>query len=266
MIWASLTEAAVAILATAEPAAKVALTQQAAADWQSGRIRAVGANRPPDRPARPDRPQTLPPNRMPKRRLGGVAGKIAMLHALAHIELNAIDLAWDIIARFATSPLPGPFFDDWVVVAREEAQHFAALAELLRDQGSAYGTLPAHDGLWEAAQKTADDLLARLAIVPMTLEARALDTAPASIARLAAAGETAIAAVLQGILEDEISHVEAGVRWFRHLCDANGLDPARHYQAIAGAHFTKGLKAPFNRAARDRAGFPPAYYEPLAKE
>ncbi|PKU25211.1 DUF455 domain-containing protein [Telmatospirillum siberiense] len=236
----------------------------AATAWRAETIRSLGAVRPPDRPARPARPQTLPPNRMPKRRLGGAGGRIAMLHALAHIELNAIDLAWDIIARFATPDLPRAFLDDWVVVAQEEARHFTALDELLGELGSAYGALPAHDGLWEAAQKTSDDLLARLAIVPMTLEARALDTAPATIARLAAAGETAIVSVLEKILEDEISHVEAGVRWFRHLCETTGLDPARHYQAIAGAHFTKGLKAPFNRAACDRAGFPPAYYEPLA--
>lgn len=264
MTSSSLTEAARIVLEAAAPADKVRLTEAAAADWRSGIIRTLGTVRPPDRPARPAEPQTLPPKRMPKRRLGGEGGKIAMLHALAHIELNAIDLGWDIVARFADRDLPKAFFDDWVAVAEEEARHFAGLESLLGDQGSRYGALPAHDGLWEAAQKTSGDLLERLAVIPMTLEARALDTAPATIARLGEAGETAIVAVLDTILEDEIAHVAAGVRWFDHLCQAAGRDPAQHYQTIVRAHFTKGLKAPFNRAARDRAGFPPAYYEPLA--
>ncbi|HXP97587.1 MAG TPA: ferritin-like domain-containing protein [Telmatospirillum sp.] len=260
----SLTEAVLATLSAAEPAEKVRLTTVAAVNWRSGAIGALGTALPPDRPARPSRPLTLPPNKMPKRRLGGMDGKIAMLHALAHIELNAIDLACDMVARFAASALPRAFFDDWITVAEEEGRHFTGLESLLRDLGSHYGALPAHDGLWEAAQKTSDDLLARLAIVPMTLEARALDTAPATIARLREMGETAIVTVLNGILNDEIAHVATGVRWFDHLCKAADLDPARHYQAIVRAHFTKGLKAPFNRQARDHAGFPPAYYEPLA--
>lgn len=264
MTSTSLTEAALAVLDAAEPADKVRLTDRAAANWRSGIIRTLGAARPPDRPARPSEPRTLPPRQMPKRGLGGEGGKIAMLHALAHIELNAIDLGWDIVARFADGHLPKAFFDDWVGVAEEEARHFAALETLLGGLGTHYGALPAHDGLWEAAQKTSGDLLARLAVIPMTLEARALDTAPATIARLRQDGETAIVTVLDGILEDEVAHVAAGVRWFDHLCRAAGLDPARHYQTIVRTHFTKGLKAPFNREARDRAGFPPAYYEPLA--
>jgi uncharacterized ferritin-like protein (DUF455 family) len=261
----SLTEAALAVLNAAEPADKVRLSAMTAAAWRSGNLQTLGAARPPDRPARPSEPQTLPPKQMPKRRLGGEGGKIAMLHALAHIELNAIDLGWDIVARFADQGLPKAFFDDWVAVAMEEARHFAALETLLETLGSYYGALPAHDGLWEAAQKTSGDLLARLAIIPMSLEARALDTAPSTIARLTEAGESSIVAVLNPILEDEIVHVAAGVRWFNHLCQAAGLAPASHYQQIVRAHFTKGLKAPFNREARDRAGFPPAYYEPLAR-
>jgi uncharacterized ferritin-like protein (DUF455 family) len=259
-----LTEAALAVLCAADPAEKVRLTAEVAANWQSGVIRSLGNARPPDRPARPERPLTLAPGKMPRRRLGGESGKIAMLHALAHIELNAIDLGWDIIARFADCNLPKSFFDDWVTLAQEEARHFAGLQGLLTGLGSGYGALPVHDGLWDAAQKTSHDLMSRLALIPMTLEARALDTAPATIARLEAAGETTIVAVLNGILEDEITHVATGVRWFNHLCDATGQDPARQYQMIVSTHFTKGLKPPFNRNARDRANFPPAYYEPLA--
>jgi uncharacterized ferritin-like protein (DUF455 family) len=260
----SLTDAALSVLNAAEPAEKVRLTAASAANWRSGLISTLGTAHPPDRPARPPFPETLPPKRMPRRRLGGEAGKIAMLHALAHIELNAIDLGWDIVARFSDHDLPKAFFDDWVTVAEEEARHFSGLQGLLIALGSDYGALPAHDGLWEAAQKTAGDLLARLAVIPMTLEARALDTAPSTIERLRAAGESAVVTVLDGILEDEVAHVAAGVRWFEHGCHAAGFTPAPHYQSIVRAHFPKGLKAPFNRAARDRAGFPPSYYEPLA--
>jgi uncharacterized ferritin-like protein (DUF455 family) len=261
---ASLTEVARAVLSAGEPTNKVRLTEIGAENWRSGTIRTLGTVRPPDRPARPAHPQTLPPKQMPKRRLGGEGGRVAMLHALAHIELNAIDLGWDIVARFADQNLPSAFFDDWVKVAEEEARHFAGLEILLVDLGSHYGALPAHDGLWEAAHKTAGDLLARLAVIPMTLEARALDTAPATIARLKEAGEISIVTVLESILEDEISHVAAGVKWFNHLCERANIEPAGHYQKIIRTHFTKGLKAPFNHIARERAQFPAAYYEPLA--
>ncbi|MDR3439019.1 ferritin-like domain-containing protein [Telmatospirillum sp.] len=260
----SLTDAALAVLSAGLPADKVRLTDMAAMAWQRGEMTGIGHARPPGRPARPDEPPTLPPRQMPKRRLGGENGKIAMLHALAHIELNAIDLAWDIIVRFTHLAPPKDFFDDWVTVAREEARHFAALDTLLHQLGSRYGALPAHDGLWEAAEKTADDILSRLAVVPMTLEARALDTAPATIARLRNDGEDAIVAVLDSILEDEIGHVATGVRWFTRLCLETGTDPVQRYQVTISQHFTKGLKAPFNRAARDRAGLRPAFYEPLA--
>jgi uncharacterized ferritin-like protein (DUF455 family) len=260
----TLAERAVTVLTAADPGDKVRLSQQAALSWRRGELAGIGRCPPPDRPARPDLPVTLAPKHMPRRRLGGPAGKLAMIHALAHIELNAIDLAWDIIARFADPALPQGFYDDWVAVAVEEAAHFAALAGLLADQGSFYGALPAHDGLWEAAEKTAHDLTERLAVIPMTLEARALDTAPATIARLHEAGETQVTAVLSTILADEIGHVAAGVRWFEALCRTRGDDPVARYQAIIRRHFPKGLKAPFNHPARARAAFPLAYWEPLA--
>ena len=260
----SLAERAVAVLTAADPDDKVRLSDQAALAWRRGELAGIGCCPPPDRPARPDLPVTLAPKHMPRRRLGGPAGKVAMIHALAHIELNAIDLAWDIIARFAAPALPAAFYDDWVTVAADEAAHFAALADLLPAVGSFYGALPAHDGLWEAADKTAHDLIERLAVIPMTLEARALDTAPATIARLQEAGEAQVTAVLSTILEDEIGHVAAGVRWFETLCRTRGDDPIARYHAIIRRHFPKGLKAPFNQAARARANFPPAYWEPLA--
>ena len=202
---------------------------------------------------------------MPKRRnFGSSAGRLALLHALAHIELNAIDLAWDIVARFAGADLPREFYADWVGVAAEEAEHFALLAQRLEALGSRYGALPAHDGLWEAAAATANDLLARLAVVPLVLEARGLDVTPEMRLRLERAGDAESAAILDRIYRDEIGHVAVGVRWFELLCRARGLDPAATYRDRVRCYFAGALKPPFNREARDRAGFPAAYYEPLA--
>jgi uncharacterized ferritin-like protein (DUF455 family) len=201
---------------------------------------------------------------MPKRRaFGSQAGRIALLHALAHIELNAIDLGWDIVARFSDADLPRAFFDDWVGVAAEEACHFELLANRLGDLGARYGDLPAHDGLWEAAAATADDLLARLAVVPLVLEARGLDVTPEMIARLERVGDTPSAAILRRIYRDEIGHVAIGFRWFERLCRGRGLVPEEVFQNRVRRSFKGDLKPPFNREARSAAGFPPHYYEPL---
>jgi uncharacterized ferritin-like protein (DUF455 family) len=202
---------------------------------------------------------------MPKRRrFGSRAGHIALLHALAHIELNAIDLAWDIVARFAGPGLPRQFADEWAGVAAEEAEHFALLAARLEALGAGYGELPAHDGLWEAAAATAHELLARLAVVPLVLEARGLDVTPAMIQRLERAGDTESATVLDRIYRDEIGHVGVGARWFERLCRAAEVDAAATFQDRVGRYFKGALKPPFNRAARDAAGFPVGWYEPIA--
>lgn len=202
---------------------------------------------------------------MPKRRnFGTPAGRIALLHALAHIELNAIDLAWDVIARFASAERQREFYDDWVGVAAEEAEHFALLADRLAALGSAYGELPAHDGLWEAAAETSDDLLARLAVVPLVLEARGLDVTPEMILRLERAGDRDSAAILQRVYQDEIGHVAVGARWFERLCREHGLDPQAAFHDRVRRYFKGVLKAPFNRDARDLAGLTAGYYEPLA--
>jgi uncharacterized ferritin-like protein (DUF455 family) len=225
----------------------------------------VGCAMPPPRPARPERPALLPPRDMPKRRnFGSQSGRIALLHALAHIELNAIDLAWDLVARFAAADLPREYFDDWVGVAAEEAEHFGLLSDRLVGLGSGYGALPAHDGLWEAAAATAHDLLARLAVVPLVLEARGLDVTPEMRLRLERAGDPESAAILDRIYRDEIGHVGAGSRWFAWLCCERGEDPAAVFHDKVPRYFTGALKPPFNRTARDEAGFPAAYYEPLA--
>ncbi len=204
---------------------------------------------------------------MPKRRAGGAtASRIALLHALAHIELNAIDLAWDTVARFAAAELPRDFYDDWVGVAAEEAKHHALIAERLAALGAAYGDLPAHDGLWQVAAATAQDLLARLAVVPLVLEARGLDVTPTMIDRLERADDAASAAVLRIVYADEIGHVAVGRRWFEWLCAIRALPPAATYQRLVRQHFKGALKPPFNRAGREAAGFGAMFYEPLAAD
>ena len=259
-----LAQAAVSVLTAAEPSEKVRLSRALAQRWRAGGM-AVGAATPPTRPARPERPVLLPPREMKRRRnLAAVAGRIALLHALAHVELNAIDLAWDLVARFANPGLPRDFFDDWVTVAAEEAEHFALLDARLAALGGAYGDLPAHDGLWESAAATAHDLVARLAVVPLVLEARGLDVSPEMIHRLERAGDPDSAALLARIYDDEIGHVAAGARWFAFVCRTRGLDPEATFADRVRRHFKGLVKPPFNKAARERAGFPAAYYEPLA--
>jgi uncharacterized ferritin-like protein (DUF455 family) len=256
--------AAVSVLETADPAEKAALSHGLAEAWRTGKLAPAFDRPPPDRPARPARPELRLPKDMPKRKAGGSATKrIALLHALAHIELNAIDLAWDLIARFGTAETPRGFFDDWVKVADEEALHFSLLQARLAELGAGYGDLPAHDGLWEAATTTAGDLLARLAIVPLVLEARGLDVTPATVAEMERAGDAATAAVLQRIYQDEIGHVAAGMRWFAHFCAADGLEPEAQWRHLVKTYFRGVLKPPFNDTARAAAGMPAAFYSTL---
>ncbi len=263
----TLAAAAAAVLGTADARGKAAASRDAAARWRAREFAGIGAAAAPERPARPPRPELKLPREMPKRRGAGTKEtRIALLHAVAHIELNAIDLAWDIVARFAPcapgalTELPREFFDDWVRVGDDEARHFLLLAERLEALGAAYGDLPAHDGLWQAAQETRHDLLARLAIVPLVLEARGLDVTPAMIARFERLGDAESAAVLRVIYADEIGHVAAGRRWFEWLCARSGVAPVETWRALVRKHFRGALKPPFNDAARAKAGFSSAYY------
>ena len=261
---ASLGEAAVAVLTTGEAAAKAAASRQAAEAWRAGRLDGTCRTPPPDRPARPARPKLLAPAHMPKRGRGGShANRVALLHAVAHIELNAIDLAWDMVARFG-GDMPRGFLDDWVGVADDEARHFGLIADRLADLGAAYGDLPAHDGLWQSALATRDHLAARLAVVPMVLEARGLDVTPAMIARLKRLGDSESAAALATIYDEEIGHVAAGRRWFDVVCRRDGLDPETAFHDLVRRYFKGTLKRPFNHPARDAAGLDAAFYEPLA--
>lgn len=256
----TLATGAIKILTTAEPTAKVRLAHALAEAWRSGGIE-PGAAEPPDRPARPEKPLLLPPREMPKRKAGpSLARRIALLHALAHIEINAIDLAWDLIARFAAPGLPRTFFDDWVKVGDQEAAHFELLARRLGELGAAYGDLPAHDGLWQAALETRHDLLARLAIAPLVLEARGLDVTPVMIATLRRNGDEASAAALEVIYREEIGHVAAGKRWFDWVAGERGLEPAAAFRDLVHHHFRGKLKPPFNIAAREAAGMSTAFY------
>lgn len=261
----TLRQEAVSVLETVGAREKAAAARAVACAWRKREIDTVGPRvSVPDRPSRPDRPELKRPRDVPRRKIGAPpAGRIALLHALAHIELNAIDLAFDIAARFDDAALEETFFDDWIAVGDDEARHFLMLDDRLGDLGAAYGDLPAHDGLWQASMDTADDLMARLAIVPMVLEARGLDVTPAMIAKLRAAGDEISAEALQIIHDDEIGHVAAGKRWFDHLCAARGLESVPTWQNLVRTRFKGGLKPPINADSRDRADFSEEYYAPL---
>ena len=200
---------------------------------------------------------------MPRRGGGeSISNRIALLHALAHIELNAIDLAWDLIARFGHG-MPRDFFTDWVRVADDEARHFTYLQNRLNDFSSSYGDLPAHDGLWQTAIDTSRDVLGRLAVVPLVLEARGLDVTPDTVQRMQKFDDHTTAALLHEIYEDEIRHVRAGHKWFCHICQQRNLTPAETYQQKVRTYFKGKLRAPFNTVARKEAGLSEEYYQPL---
>lgn len=255
-----LAAAAVDILSTADPGQKVSATFYYANAWRNCEL-PVGHCHPPSRPSRPHLPLLCPPREMPKRSTGP-KGRIALLHALAHIELNAIDLAWDIIARFTNVSLPKEYYDDWVKVAEEEAQHFQALETKLNSDGTEYGDLPAHDGLWEAAETTGNALNARLAVIPMTLEARGIDTTPQLVQRLRQAGDREIAEILDAIYEEEIGHLAIGVKWFEFLCAREQKTPFPEYKRLLDSYFRGTPKKPFNIEAREKAGMTVKYLEP----
>ena len=204
-------------------------------------------------PGRPVRPELFPKLQYKKKPLTSVEGRAELLHSLAHIELNAIDLAADVVWRFAG--MPEDFYRQWAQVAREEALHFQLLRDHLRSMGHDYGDFPAHTGLWDMAEKTRHDVLARLALVPRTLEARGLDASPVVKNKLVGAGDHRAGEILDIILRDEIGHVAVGNHWYRYLCAQRGLDPVQTYAQLASEHGAPRLQGPFNLAARQAAGF-----------
>ncbi|MBX3496084.1 MAG: ferritin-like domain-containing protein [Parvibaculum sp.] len=269
MAGTSLVEGAVAVLACADGDEKACSARRVAEAWRASSLtllpdgeRTIAI---PERPARPEAPVLLAPRDMPRRTFKGTRGRIALLHSLAHIELNAIDLAFDLVGRFADAGLPRKFFDDWVSVGDDEARHFSMLQVRLAALGARYGDLPAHDGLWQAATETRHDLMARLAIVPLVLEARGLDVTPGMIERLEAAGDAESAAILRTIYREEQDHVRAGAVWFSHLCAERHIDPRDTFQTLVRRHFRGALKAPFNTEARRAAGLKPEFYEDLVQ-
>lgn len=234
---------------------KLRLTRRCARAWREGRIdiRATTAPESIAEPGRPVRPQLVHPSRVKPRKLATRQGRAALLHALAHIEFNAINLAWDAVYRFRGMPVE--YYADWIRVADEEAQHFTLLSLRLSDLGQAYGDFPAHDGLWHMARETAHDVLVRMALVPRVLEARGLDVTPAMISRLKQAGDSGSAAVLETILRDEIGHVQTGTRWFHYVCRRRGLDPLESFRRLLGEFAPGRIHTPFNTIARLQAGF-----------
>jgi uncharacterized ferritin-like protein (DUF455 family) len=204
-------------------------------------------------PGRPERPELVDPARVPRRRLGSAEGRAALVHAIAHIEFNAVNLALDAVYRFRG--MPRAYYADWLSVAVDEARHFELLTERLAVLGCAYGDLPAHDGLWTMARKTADSCLVRMALVPRVLEARGLDVTPGMIERLREAGDEETVAVLDVILEEEVRHVAIGSRWFRHCCSEAGVEPLTTFLDLLHERYAGLPRGPFNMAARRRAGF-----------
>ena len=263
----TLTEMAVAVLTTADGRDKAAKSRAYAAIWQAarenGEVIELGAMVAPKHPSRPTKPELLSPRDMPKRKPGNPVGRQALLHAIAHIELNAVDLHWDIIARFAHIRMPLGFYDDWVRAADEEAKHFNLLCDCLEASGSYYGALPAHDGMWRAADDTATDFLGRLAIVPMVLEARGLDVTPGMITLFEKVGEQQVVDALKIIYAEEVSHVAYGSKWFNFCCGREDSDPKVVFHALVRKYFKGGLKPPFNEEKRAEAGIPPDFYWPL---
>lgn len=248
-------EVAEACLAATDVDEKLRLTQEAARAWRQGRLslEATAEPQPIGQPGHPPRPELVMPGAVPKRGLGTEAGRAHLVHALAHIEFNAINLAWDAVYRFRH--MPEPFYGDWIQVADEEAYHFTLLRDRLRAYGHQYGDFPAHNGLWEMARKTAFDPMVRMALVPRVLEARGLDVTPGIMKRLLGAGDKETVECLEIILRDEVGHVKIGSRWFGYECARRGLDMEQTFRDLILQHYAGDLRGPFHYEARMKAGF-----------
>ncbi|GGB18379.1 rhamnosyltransferase [Allosediminivita pacifica] len=263
-------EMAVDVLTTADGREKTARSRRYAAAWfaarEAGEMPEVGHAEAPLRPSRPEKPELLDPRDVPRRRPGSPQGRIALLHAVAHIELNAVDLHWDIIPRFAHVKMPPGFYDDWVKAADEESKHFNLMCDCLEEAGSFYGALPAHAGMWRAAEETVEDFMGRLAVVPMVLEARGLDVTPGMIEVFRKADATSAVAALETIYAEEVGHVAYGSKWFHFLCGRHDEDPKDAFHTLVKRYFKGSLKPPFNEEKRAEAGLPPDFYWPLVDQ
>ena len=243
-------------LREADPAAKGRAVRQLQAAWAAGDVSLAPAACPVESlpvPGRPERPELVSPRAVPRRQLATIEGRAILIHALAHIEFNAINLALDAVYRFRD--LPRAYYGDWLRVAAEEAYHFALLREHLQTLGYDYGRFAAHNGLWEMAVKTAHDPLVRMALVPRVLEARGLDAAPGLIKKLQSSGDRQAVKILEIIQRDEVTHVAIGNRWYHYLCAQRGLDPLTTFEHLLKAYDAPPLRPPFAQAARRQAGF-----------
>lgn len=260
----SLSTAIRAALLTRDPRAKAMAARKVARDWRLGRLAFAFETPMPEEPGRPDAPELLPPAQMPKRgKAGSERGRIALWHALAHIEFVAIDLALDMAGRFGAG-MGEAFVTDFLQVAADEAMHFALLDRHLATMGSHYGALPAHGGLWSAAHDTRHDVAARLAVVPMVLEARGLDVTPATIDRARSHGDERGAAILERILDDEIRHVRFGAIHFAACAERLAVNGPELWKSLVCRYFRGNLKPPFNDSARLAAGLSRDLYAGVA--
>lgn len=257
--------AAKACLDASDPSEKLRLTHAVWQALQAGGLHPdseAPAPEPLGAPGRPELPRLVPQRQVPHRGLGTPAGRVALVHAIAHIEFNAINLAWDAVYRFRG--FPAEYYRDWASCAHDEARHFAMLDARLGELGHAYGDFDAHDGLWEMAEKTAHSDLARMALVPRVLEARGLDVTPGMIERLRGVGDERTIGILEVILREEVAHVAAGTRWFRWCCERDGLEPRATFIALLRAYMGGNLRGPFNHPARLAAGFDAEEMDQLA--
>ncbi len=251
-----------ACLGASELESKLVLVLSMRDEWQAGGLSIKETALPDVRDAgRPARPQLVHPRELPRRSTSTQQGRLALIHAVAHIEFNAINLACDAVFRF--QQMPRSYYDDWVRVAAEEAEHFSMLRGYLIDEDCDYGDFPGHNGLWDMALRTAEDPLTRMAMVPRMLEARGLDVTPGMIERFRILGDTRMVEILSLILKEEIGHVEIGSRWFHYLCAQRGLEPERTYLDLL-THFLNGeIRCPLNLKARRQAGFSETELESL---
>ena len=257
--------AAKTCLDATEPTEKLRLTHETWQAFQRGELQADPSSPPPELigpPGRPARPRLVNARQLPQRGLGSAEGRVALVHAVAHIEFNAINLAWDAVYRFRGKP--HDYYRDWASCANDEARHFAMLSARLAELGHAYGDFDAHDGLWQMAEKTADNDTARMALVPRVLEARGLDVTPGMIERLRQLGDEGTVAILEVILREEVAHVAAGTRWYLHCCERDGIQPAETFFSLIRDYMGVDLRGPFNRPARMEAGFSSVELDRLA--
>lgn len=256
------------VLHASSPEDKVKSAHELSKLWRDNalKIESKPQHVPPENPGKPSSPELVPPQQLKRRRLGSLHGRTALLHAIAHIEYNAINLAADMVARFVCDPRivsadKREFVSDWIDVCDDEARHFTMIQDRLHEMDSFYGAFPAHDGLWQAAHATQFDIAARIAIAPMVLEARGLDVTPNMIEKLEKALDTKSADILKIIYEEEISHVAKGVKWFFYICNREQRHKQQYFKKLVATHFRGQLKPPFNINARESAGFPLSFYQ-----